>query len=237
MNEAALTVFKDREELVVNAASQIAEQLEELLASQDIVHLAITGGTVGTDVLAALSEKTLGLNLEGLHVWWIDERFVPSTNTDRNELQARDAWLDASKIPAFNIHPFPSSDAYSIDSAAQAFSKEISDRKPEFDLILLGMGEDGHIASLFPGSIAESVGEWVVIERHSPKAPSERLSLSMKAINSAKEIMFLVSGGEKADALREVLMGGSDLPAALVQARSKTTWLVDSQAASKIISS
>jgi 6-phosphogluconolactonase len=237
MNEATVEVFADRAELVANAASVIAAQLQQLLSNQQSVHLALTGGTVGTDVLEALSHNTKTMALANLHIWWIDERFVPSSSKDRNELQARLAWLDSSAIPPENIHAFPSSDVGSIEAAADQFSKLIESINPSFDLMLLGLGEDGHIASLFPGSQPDFVGEWVVIEKRSPKPPALRLSLSMSAINSAKEIVFLVSGLEKAQAVAEVLSGESDLPASFVNAENKTTWLIDSQAASRIISS
>jgi 6-phosphogluconolactonase len=237
MNETSIVVFADRPELVDSAATQIAQRLAQLLSSQRETHMVITGGTVGTEVLQALRESTKGIDLSSLHIWWIDERFVPDTSDDRNELQARRAWLDSSKLSPANIHPFPSSDEASIDSAAKLFAQHIEQIRPTFDLVLLGMGEDGHVASLFPDSSPSTIGDWVVIEESSPKPPAERLSLSMRAINSAKEILFLVSGSDKAEAVKQVLSGESDLPAALVQAQEKTTWLIDSQAASKITSS
>ena len=237
MSEAVVEILHDRKELVARASSDVAALLLERLSNQDEVHLAITGGTVGTEVLAELSGKTKDMNLDKLHIWWIDERYVESSSRERNELQAREAWLDGSKIPADNIHAFPSSGVGSLEEAAEAFSKMIEDIQPAFDLVLLGMGEDGHIASLFPGSNSISVGDWVVIEKNSPKPPSQRLSLSLRAINSARDIVFLISGAEKADAISQVLGGVSDLPAALVEAKNITTWLLDSQAASKITSS
>jgi len=237
MSEVIVEIVHDRKELVARASSVVAALLLERLSNQDEVHLAITGGTVGTEVLAELSGKTKDMNLDKLHIWWIDERYVESSSKERNELQARQAWLDGSKIPAVNIHAFPSSGVSSIEEAADAFSKIIEDIQPGFDLVLLGMGEDGHIASLFPASNSISIGDWVVIEKNSPKPPSERLSMSLRAINSATDVVFLVSGPEKADAVSKVLGGVSDLPAALVEAKKNTTWLIDSQAASKITSS
>lgn len=237
MSEVTVDVLQDRQELVERAASDVAAVLVGRLSNQNEVHLAITGGTVGTEVLESLSGKTKDMNLQELHIWWIDERFVESSSMDRNELQARHVWLDASKIPRENIHAFPSRDVGSIEQAAHAFAKEIEEIQPDFDIVLLGVGEDGHVASIFPGRNPIAKGDWVLIEKDSPKPPTERLSLSMKAINSAKEILFLVSGVEKADAVGQVLGGDSNLPAALVEAKNKTTWLIDSQAASKITSS
>jgi 6-phosphogluconolactonase len=237
MSNVTVEVFEDRKALVEEAALRLTKTLTILLGSQDSVHLAITGGSVGTDVLKALSASTKDMDLANLHIWWIDERFVASSSAERNELQARLAWLDSSEILPGNIHPFPSSDSVSIEEGADAFAIEINTLNPTFDLVLLGMGEDGHIASLFPGSNAELVGDWVVIERNSPKPPAMRLSLSLKAINSANEAIFLVSGSEKAAALKEVFSEESNLPAALVEATTRTTWLIDSQAGSELTSS
>jgi 6-phosphogluconolactonase len=208
----------------------------ELLDGGNDVHLAITGGTVGTEILAELGIRTRNLDLLRLHIWWIDDRFVPSQSLDRNDLQARQAWLDDSSLKPQNIHPFPSSDSGTIEDAAIVFSKKIEEVRPVFDLVLLGLGEDGHVASLFPGRKSIAVGDWIAIEKDSPKPPLQRLSLSLNAINSANEIMFIVSGIEKSDAVKEVLSGGSKLPAALVVARGKTSWLIDSGAASKLTS-
>jgi 6-phosphogluconolactonase len=237
MSEVTVDVLQDRQELVERAASDVVSVLVGRLSNQNEVHLAITGGTVGTEVLESLSGKTKDMNLQNLHIWWIDERFVENSSIERNEFQARQVWLDEAEIPVENIHAFPSSEVGSIQQAADAFAIEIEEIQPDFDLVLLGMGEDGHIASIFPGSNPIAIGDWILIEKNSPKPPTERLSLSMKAINSAKEVLFTVSGVEKADAVGQVLGGESNLPAALVEAKSKTTWLIDSQAASKITSS
>jgi 6-phosphogluconolactonase len=200
-------------------------------------HIAITGGTVGTLVLAAISNRTKELDLSKLHIWWVDERFVPEKSPDRNELQARSAWLSKSSIKQEHIHPFPAEESGLIDDAAESFAEIIEELNPTFDLVLLGMGEDGHVASLFPGSPGIRVGKWVVIEKSSPKPPPNRLSLSLSAINSAKELMFLVSGTEKAKAVSDAFSGVGILPASSVSGNISTTWLLDEAADRLIISS
>jgi 6-phosphogluconolactonase len=135
-----------------------------------------------------------------------------------------------------HIHAFPASDSTSVEDAAKSFATDIETIDPDFDLVLLGMGEDGHVASLFPGSEAMAFGNYVVVEENSPKPPKVRLSLSMKAINSAKEVMFLVSGIEKAQAVSNAISGVGSLPAGEVSGVNSTLWLLDEDAASMITS-
>lgn len=237
MNNPEIRVFEDQATLVRAAAKKVLAVVLASLAKEPEVHIALTGGRVGTMTLEALSELTVNIDLARLHIWWIDDRFVSATSNDRNELQARKAWLDQSSVPSENIHPFPSSDDGTIESTARVFAQAFQARNPQFALVLLGMGEDGHVASLFPEGKAIAEGEWVVIEGNSPKPPAERLSLSLNALNRASDVVFLVSGIEKAEAIRDVLSGSSRLPAARVQGKNSTTWLLDQEAASLTTSS
>lgn len=237
MSDLETVIFKTREELVTSAAEMIYDKISSPSSPKDSFHLAITGGNVGTMVLRSLSTLTKGLDLADLHIWWVDERFVPRDSPDRNELQARDAWLIYSGIPEHNIHPFPASSGQSIEEAASSFARTIEKIQPKYDLALLGMGEDGHVASLFPGSNPTLVGDWVAIETNSPKPPPQRLSLTFDALNGSKEVIFLVSGAEKSQAVSEVMNETRRLPAGNVSGVYKTTWLLDEDAASGIISS
>lgn len=237
MSKVEILVLSNRDELVAKASQMIFERVKSLSLSQQDYHVALTGGTVGTLTLEALSELTNDIDLSRLHIWWVDERFVPRDSSERNELQARNAWLTGSGIAESNIHAFPADESVSIEQAAQLFASDIEAINPEFALTLLGMGEDGHVASLFPGSDAHYVGNFVVVEQKSPKPPSKRLSLSMRAINSSNEVLFLVSGKEKAQAVAQATSEKGDLPASKVSARKSTTWLLDEEAASMITSS
>jgi 6-phosphogluconolactonase len=237
MSKVEILVLSNRDELVAKASQMIFERVKSLSLSQQDYHVALTGGTVGTLTLEALSELTNDIDLSRLHIWWVDERFVPRDSSERNELQARNAWLTGSGIAESNIHAFPADESVSIEQAAQLFASDIEAINPEFALTLLGMGEDGHVASLFPGSDANYVGNFVVVEQKSPKPPSKRLSLSMRAINSSNEVLFLVSGKEKAQAVAQARSGEGDLPASKVSGRKATTWLLDEEAASMITSS
>jgi 6-phosphogluconolactonase len=221
--------FKDAESVAVGAAEAVVLRVNELLASQPEVNLVVTGGTVGILTLAKL--RDLSLDWSKVQVWWGDERFVDKSSADRNELQARNALFDHVAIPAGNLHPFPASDeGLNLDEARDAFRQTL--RGVAFDILLLGIGPDGHIASLFPGKNAE--GELVVAEHDSPKPPPQRLSLSYEAINSAKEVWFTVAGADKQDAVATAF--GDDptsLPVGRVQGTEKTLWFVDATAGNK----
>jgi 6-phosphogluconolactonase len=237
MRDLETVVVRNRADLIAAASQMLCEKLSKISLGESEFHLGITGGAVGVQTLEALAQCSRELDLSKLHVWWVDERFVARNSPDRNELQARNAWLSESNIPEDNIHPFPSTEHGSIDDAATSFAKTIELLNPEFDLVLLGMGEDGHVASLFPGSKSAMQGNWIVVEKNSPKPPAERLSLSLEALNSAKEVLFLVSGKEKAEAVGKVFSGSGNLPAESVSGKERTIWLLDDEAASLIISS
>jgi 6-phosphogluconolactonase len=163
-----------------------------------------------------------------VHVWWGDERFVERNSGDRNELQARNALLDHIDIPAENLHAFPASnEGLSLDEAAGEFRKEVSG--VNFDILLLGIGPDGHVASLFPGK--EASGDLVVAEHDSPKPPPMRLSLSYEAINSAREVWFTVAGADKQNAVATAFGENPEqLPVGRVRGRERTVWFVDATA-------
>ena len=157
---------------------------------------------------------------------------MASDSDDRNALQARKAWLGAINLPESNIHEFPSTDGGkgAVEAAAD-FATVFANFGVTFDLMLMGMGPDGHIASIFPGLTSFSGGDMVFAELHSPKPPKERLSFNYEVINSASQIWFTVAGADKAAAVNSVFSETTDpLPAALVQGKEKTVWYVDQTA-------
>lgn len=218
--------FKDAEGVAIGAAEAIAKRVSELLTTQSTVNLVVTGGTVGILTLAKL--RDVQVDWTGVQIWWGDERFVERGSDDRNELQARRALIDHIEIPAENLHPFPASDeGLTLDEAAEAFRKVVAG--VNFDILLLGIGPDGHVASLFPGKNAE--GELVVAEHDSPKPPPQRLSLSYAAINSASEVWFTVAGADKQNAVATAFGDNpQELPVGRVSGRERTLWFVDATA-------
>jgi 6-phosphogluconolactonase len=224
--------FLNGQQLASKAAEDLAQEVLELLSKQS-VNLVLTGGSVGIKTLSELAPLLVAKDLSGLHLWWGDERFVEERSSERNYVQAVAAMISKISIPAKNLHPMPASGDKSLIDAASEFAQHLGDTSPQFDIVLLGMGSDGHVASLFPGSDATVVTDLVSVEKNSPKAPAERISLSIQALSSATEVWFLVSGSDKANAVKRVF-DNEDLPAAKVTGKKLTRWYLDAQAASEL---
>jgi 6-phosphogluconolactonase len=230
--------FKDANSVAQNVASELIAKLNSLLSEKDEVHLMLTGGTVGIASLSALGShpERDSVDYSRVHFWWGDERYVAADHEDRNALQARIALLKKLTLDPAKVHEFPAADSgLTLDQAAQKFAGQVSELAPHFDIALMGMGPDGHIASLFPGKPIPTAGLWVIAEHDSPKPPPQRLSFTYEALNSADEIWFVVAGADKQDAVA-VAMGDSptDLPVGRVSGRVATNWFIDSTAATKV---
>ena len=234
-------------------ARAVAAALVARLAAAQAVHgsasVVLTGGGVGTAVL----EHVAGLAAEparetvdwtAVDVWWGDERFVPADDDERNEKGARRALLDRVGVPAERVHAMPASDGAFAEpeDAAAWYAGQLAAAAPEgselprIDVLLLGMGPEGHVASIFPDSPAVSDERPVVAVRDCPKPPPTRVSLSFRAINAAEEVWLLVAGEGKAEAVARALTGAEpvDVPAAGVHGRRATRWLLDAAAAGKL---
>ena len=235
MTRMIISDLANAEAVAETAAHDLANELDGLLASQQEVSLVLTGGTVGIKTLAYLAPLIKDLELSKLSIWWGDERFVDSESAERNFVQARNALLSKVQIPSQNIHAMPSTEAGELAEASLTFAKVLGSDTPTFDIVLLGMGDDGHIASLFPGSRPIEFGKWVVAEPNSPKFPAQRISLSFEALSSANQVWFLVAGEEKANAVSRVF-AGELLPAGKVSGKKLTKWYLDKAAASEITS-
>lgn len=220
-----ISSFPSQSEQVSAVAEGIVELVEE--STKDLFTLVVTGGGLGIKTLEELGKRIK--NPSKLRIIFCDERFVELNSSERNEAQAIAVWPG---IVTSQLIRYPQIDqnimtaAHSLSSSLDEIFGEVSDAKVVFDLVLLGVGEDGHIASLFPG--AKHPANWVVAESNSPKAPSERLSLSYEALNKSERVWFVVGGKSKAAALRNI-REGSDLPAAKVRGRTETIWWLDSE--------
>lgn len=247
-----VVVHPDPSTLAAVTAARLLVRLVDVQAIRRPAHVALTGGTVGIAVLEQLAASPLrdAVDWTGVHLWWGDERFLPSGDPDRNETQARSALLDALPIPSENVHPMPASGTSGLDSpdaGAVAYAAELArfaaehvgteptrPAAPAFDVVLLGMGPDGHVASLFPGLDGVHVTDRTVIGVHgSPKPPPERLSLTFPVIQAADEVWIVVAGAEKAEAAARGLADDdvTRTPAAGARGRSRTLWLLDIAAA------
>ena len=245
-----VVVHRDAGLLAEAAAARLVTRLVDVQAARGHAHVVLTGGGVGTATLAALAGTPArdAVDWSALDVWWGDERFLPDGDPERNVTQAREALLDAVPLPPERVHPMaPSGGPFGddVDAAARHYAAQLAAASrpedhgdvPAFDVVMLGVGPDGHIASLFPSHPAMYETERSVIGvRGSPKPPPNRISLTLRAINSAQEIWLLAAGAEKAGpvALALTQAGEVAVPAAGAAGRSRTLWLLDRAAAAQL---
>ena len=238
MSKTVVNRFSDINSVADNTAAKLIEKLASLLSEKDEVHLVLTGGTVGIATLVSVwaNPSHTDIDFTRINIWWGDERFVAVDSSDRNALQAKNALLKNLKLDAEKIHEFPSANnGLDLQQAASEFAAHVETLKPHFDVVLLGMGPDGHIASLFPGKPIPESGLWIIGEEDSPKPPPQRLSFTYEALNSADEVWFVVAGADKQDAV-SVAMGDQPetLPVGRVHGRILTQWFIDSTAGTKV---
>lgn len=236
MSAIQIGVYPDAGAVSLAVANRMAGAILRRLADNEVAHICLTGGRGGHGALASLAMDT-GIDWSRVHAWWSDERFVPMGDDQRNDTMAHQALLDVVGLPAANVHPMPSSDqAQDVGAGAEAYVAELAafgDPCPPFCVSILGMGEDGHVASLFPEhpGLRETRPAFAVTD--SPKPPPVRISLSFDAINTAEEIVLIASGAGKADAVGLFIEdpGPLAVPAAGVHGRSLTFLAVDEAAA------
>jgi 6-phosphogluconolactonase len=244
-----VVVHRDAVLLARAFAPRQVTALVDAQAARGHASVVLTGGGIGIATLReiAASPARDAVDWDHLDIWWGDERFLPAAHPERNDMQAREALLDGVGVDPANVHPLGASDGPrgdDVDAAAEAYAAELSAAArpedhgpaPTFDVLLLGVGAEGHIASLFPESPALYDERLVVPVRGAPKPPPTRLSLSLRAINAAREVWIVAAGQEKAGAARLALggAGATAVPAAGAQGRARTLWLLDAPAAARL---
>ncbi len=239
-------VAPDHESLAAVVAARVITGLIDALAARPVAHLCLTGGTIGTDSLAAVTASPAHTAVEWsrVHIWWSDERFEPTGDPLRNETGARAALLDHVPLNPAHVHPMPApggSLGDDVDAAAAAYAAELVAAGegavvPAFDVLLLGVGPDGHVASLFPGLPELEAPGTVCGVTGSPKPPPIRISFTLAAINAAREVWLVASGAEKAHAMSAAIGQGisSQLPSGMVHGTQRTLALLDASAASEL---
>lgn len=237
---ADLRRHADLDSLSRAAAEEVARLAQAAVQERGRFTLALSGGRTPVALHRVLAaEFRHRIPWENVHVFWGDERYVPPDDPRSNYLMAQETLLRHLAIPAANLHPMPTL-LPAIEEAAQVYEQTLRSHFPgpwpRFDLLLLGLGADGHTASLFPRSPAlEEQSRWVLAV-HAEAEPPLRLTLTLPAINQAANIYFLVAGGEKSEALRQAVEGEAEVaacPAAGVRPRSGSlVWWVDEEAAS-----
>ncbi|MDF1479873.1 6-phosphogluconolactonase [Leifsonia sp. H3M29-4] len=245
-NERRVIVHNDKNALAAAVAARFIAKTTDLIEEFDEASVVLTGGTMGSAVLEAINNSPARdlVDWSRVNVWWGDERWLPTGDPERNETQARAALLDHVGLDPARVHPMAASDSgLELDDASAAYAATLAAHAPRnaelphFDITFLGMGPDGHIASLFPerGGIRDTE-HTVISVRNSPKPPPERISLTLRAINSSARVWMVVAGVDKASALGLTLAGASinEVPAAGVEGRRKTLFFVDAEAAAEV---
>jgi 6-phosphogluconolactonase len=202
-------VFPDAAALCAHATDAILASAREAITARGAFRIVLAGGKTPMDVYARLREAAA--DWAHWHVYFGDERCRPAGDPERNDVNARRAWLDHVAIPPYRIHAIAAEEGG--ERAAARYAKTLQD-VGDFDLVLLGLGEDGHVASLFPGHpLGERPGDPDVLAvRGAPKPPGERVSLSAARLSRARQVLFLVTGIPKRQALLAWQQGG-DIPA------------------------
>lgn len=233
-------VQPDPAALATAVAGELSSRLAGIQTAGEVPVIVLTGGTIADAVHRELARLTPRSEVDWsrVDIWWGDERYVEPTSPDRNAHQARLALLDHVPVDPARVHEMPDSSFGSLADAASAYSDELRTHgSGEFDIVMLGIGPDGHVASLFPGSPQLDVDDRIAVAvSDSPKPPPERISLTFGALNRTTSVWFLASGAAKADAVAAAL-GGADLheiPAAGVTGTEETIWFVDHEAAAKL---
>ncbi|MFJ7127192.1 6-phosphogluconolactonase [Streptomyces sp. NPDC098101] len=250
MSAPQLVVHRDKELMAQAAAAQLITRIVDAQASRGSASVVLTGGRNGNGLLAALGSAPArdAVDWSRLDLWWGDERYLPDGDPERNVTQAREALLDRVPLDPARVHAMPASDGPygdDVEAAAAAYAEELAaaagpgDRAgvPAFDVLMLGVGPDTHVASLFPElpAVHETV-RTVVGVRGAPKPPPVRISLTLPAIRAAREVWLLAAGEDKAKAAALALSGAGEVqaPAAGARGLSRTLWLLDAAAASEL---
>lgn len=236
-------------------AADVAERLVALVLRRQgegaVPSVVLTGGTIAAKIHAAVltAPGVEEVDWSRVEVWWGDERFLPAGHADRNETQAREALLDHVDVDPARVHPMPADPdpdgngegpevAARADAAAPGHAARMRPAaEAGFDLVMLGLGPDGHVASLFPGHSTLLVDRIDVVAEHSsPKPPPVRLSMTMPALRRGREAWFVVTGEDKADAVCHARTGDdvTRTPGAGVRGVDATVWFVDRAAASAL---
>lgn len=241
-SESEIRVLNTPQELFQAAAAEFVGLAEQAIQDHGRFTVALSGGSTPRSLYSLLaSEVVPTMRWERMYFFFSDERFVPADDRDSNFRMANESLLAKVPVPKENIFRVPT-EIGSAEDAASAYEKKLRDvfnvgpaEVPRFDLILLGMGPDGHTASLFPGTAALSETNRLVVANRVEKFKTYRITFTLPLLNNAETVMFMVSGGEKAAPIRKVLREGADLPAARVQpTHGKLIWMLDRAAAGEL---
>ncbi|WP_009631858.1 6-phosphogluconolactonase [Synechocystis sp. PCC 7509] len=237
--EKIVEVLPSLELLIERSLAIILDRISDSIAERGFCAIALAGGSTPKPLYEAISKQSLPWNK--IHVFWGDERYVAPEHPDSNQLMARKAWLNKVPIPATNIHPMPTKES-DPHVAASIYEQELlgffqltPGELPVFDVILLGIGDDGHTASLFPHTDALKVSDRAVTVGSKDGQP--RITFTYTLINQARCVMFLVAGSSKKAALAQIFAPIADnytYPSRFIQPQGKLWWLLDGSAGQEV---
>ena len=232
-------ILSDKPALIQRSLELVLTKINTAIATRGQCTIALAGGSTPKPLYEALADRPLPW--QKIQVFWGDERYVPADHTDSNQKMARHAWLDKVDIPAANVHPMPTAaqnpqqDAQNHEIELRRYFKIAEGEFPLFDVILLGMGDDGHTASLFPHTEALKVQDSLVTVGNKDGQP--RLTFTAPLINHARCVIFIVAGENKRPALKQVFAPQADAetyPSRLIKPQGELWWLLDSSAGAEI---
>jgi len=253
-----VVVQPDAEATAAEGADRLVTALAAAQRARGTASVVLTGGGVGIAMLREVASLVDGprrdeVDWAAVEVFWGDERFVPAGDAERNDVQAREALLDALPLDPARVHPMAAADAPEDagggdpDLAADAYAKVLSAAAarldgpgaaiPTFDVLLAGCGPEGHVLSVFPDSPAvHAGGAGVVGVRDCPKPPPTRVTLTLPAARHAREVWLVATGGGKAEVLERAHAGAAetDVPLAGLRGTERTLWLLDREAAARL---
>lgn len=227
--------------LVTLTGGRLLTAVLDAISARGTAHVALTGGTMGSAVVAALADHPAhdAVDWSLVHFWWGDERYLPAGDADRNDTQNDEAGLRDLTHGSDRVHRVPGPDEVdSAEEAARRYEEALREHGSQsFDIVLLGVGPDGHIASLFPGHPQQGAAETIAVAVHdSPKPPPTRVTLTAECLSRSREVWFIVSGADKAEAVAKGVAGApaAESSTGLVRGMERTVWLVDEAAAGAV---
>ncbi|OLT38511.1 6-phosphogluconolactonase [Saccharomonospora sp. CUA-673] len=247
----ATVVHPDADVLAAATAARLITALADAQAARGSASVVLTGGGTGIALLEQVRRSPArdAVDWSRLDVYWGDERFVPADDQERNEKQAREALLDHVPVDPARVHAMAPSDGEfgdDPDAAAEAYARILAERAgagggagavPEFDVLMLGLGGEGHTASIFPHTpAAHETQRSVVAVRDCPKPPPTRVSLTLPALRRARQVWLVTAGAAKAEAVGRAHRGAGEveLPVAGARGTAGTLWLLDTAAAADL---
>lgn len=241
MSSPVVRRHDDAGTLVGDVASALLERLAAAQARGEVPQVGLTGGSIAEELHRELARRAGGSSVDWARVvfWWGDERFVPAGSSDRNAVRAREDLLDHVPVDEDHVHEVPASDEVdTAEEAAAAYSATMREKGAgAFEVLMLGIGPDGHCASLFPGHQALGATDDIAVAVHdSPKPPPDRITLTFETLQHSRAVWFIASGEGKAEAVARALADDGtveETPARGVRGE-ETVWWLDEDAASAL---